>query len=41
MFVEKNVFIEKGTNIIKKGKINKIDLLKIDTEGFECRYKRF
>lgn len=35
MFVEKNVFIEKGTNIIKKYKINKIDLLKIDTEGFE------
>ncbi len=35
MFVEKNIFIEKGTDIIKKFNINKIDLLKIDTEGYE------
>ena len=35
MFVEKNVIIEKGVDLIKKFKINKIDLLKIDTEGYE------
>ena len=35
MYVEKNVFIEKGIDIIKKFKINNIDLLKIDTEGYE------
>ena len=35
MFVEKKVFVDKATNIIKKFKIDKIDLLKIDTEGYE------
>tara|TARA_E500000178_G_scaffold102703_1_gene102289 strand:+ start:1084 stop:1788 length:705 start_codon:yes stop_codon:yes gene_type:complete len=35
MFVEKKVFVDKGMNIIKKFKIDKIDLLKIDTEGYE------
>ncbi|MDA9708148.1 FkbM family methyltransferase [Alphaproteobacteria bacterium] len=35
MFVEKNIFIEKGTDIIKKFSINKVDLLKVDTEGYE------
>ncbi len=35
MFIEKNVFIDKAINIIKKFKIDKIDLLKIDTEGYE------
>ena len=35
MFVEKKVFVDKAINIIKKFKINKIDLLKIDTEGYE------
>jgi len=35
MFVEKKVSLEKAINIIKKFKIEKIDLLKIDTEGYE------
>ena len=35
MFVEKKVSIDRATNIIKKFKIDKIDLLKIDTEGYE------
>ena len=35
MFVEKKVPIDKAANIIKQFKIHKIDLLKIDTEGFE------
>ena len=35
MFVEKKVSIDKAINIIKKFKIYKIDLLKIDTEGYE------
>ena len=35
MYIEKIVFIEKGIDIIKKFNIDKIDLLKIDTEGFE------
>ena len=35
MFVEKKVSVEKAINIIKKFKIEKIDLLKIDTEGYE------
>ena len=35
MFVEKKVLVEKAINIIKKFKIEKIDLLKIDTEGYE------
>tara|TARA_Y200000002_G_scaffold198755_1_gene164079 strand:+ start:978 stop:1679 length:702 start_codon:yes stop_codon:yes gene_type:complete len=35
MYVEKIVSIEKGIDIIKKFNIDKIDLLKIDTEGFE------
>ena len=35
MFNEKNVFIEKGIDVIEKFKINKVDLLKIDTEGYE------
>ena len=35
MFVEKKVSIDKAINIIKKFKIDKIDLLKIDTEGYE------
>ena len=35
MFVEKKVFVDKAINIIKKFKIDKIDLLKIDTEGYE------
>ena len=42
MFVEKKVFIDKAINIIKKFKIDKIDLLKIDTEGYELNVsKRF
>ena len=35
MFVEKKVSIDTAINIIKKYKIDKIDLLKIDTEGYE------
>ena len=35
MFLEKKVFVDKAMNIIKKFKIDKIDLLKIDTEGYE------
>ena len=35
MYVEKTVSIDKGTNIIREFKIDKIDLLKIDTEGYE------
>ncbi len=35
MFVEKKVSIDRAINIIKKFKIDKIDLLKIDTEGYE------
>ena len=35
MFIEKKVSIDRAINIIKKFKIDKIDLLKIDTEGFE------
>jgi len=35
MYVEKKVSIDKGTNIIREFKIDKIDLLKIDTEGYE------
>ena len=35
MFVEKKVSIDRAANIIKKFKIDKIDLLKIDTEGYE------
>ncbi len=35
MFVEKKVYVNKAINIIKKFKIDKIDLLKIDTEGYE------
>ena len=35
MFVEKKVSIDRAVNIIKKFKIDKIDLLKIDTEGYE------
>ncbi len=35
MFVEKKVAIDKAANIIKKFRIKKIHLLKIDTEGFE------
>ena len=35
MYVEKKVSIDKAINIIKKFKIDKIDLLKIDTEGYE------
>ena len=35
MFVEKKVFTDRAINIIKKFKIDKIDLLKIDTEGYE------
>ena len=35
MFVEKKVSIDRAMNIIKKFKIDKIDLLKIDTEGYE------
>ena len=35
MFVEKKVSIDRAINIIRKFKIDKIDLLKIDTEGYE------
>jgi FkbM family methyltransferase len=35
IFVEKKVSIDKAKNIIKKFKIEQIDLLKIDTEGYE------
>ena len=35
MFVEKKVSIDRSVNIIKKFKIDKVDLLKIDTEGYE------
>ena len=35
MFEEKIIQIEKGIDVINKFKINKIDLLKIDTEGYE------
>ena len=35
MFIEKKVSIDRAINIIKKFKIDRIDLLKIDTEGFE------
>ena len=35
MYVEKTVSIDKGMNIIREFKIDKIDLLKIDTEGYE------
>ena len=35
MYVEKKVFVDKAINIIRKFKIDKIDLLKIDTEGYE------
>ena len=35
IFIEKKVSVEKAINIIKKFKIEKIDLLKIDTEGYE------
>ena len=35
MYKEKNILVEKGINIIKKLGIKKIDLLKIDTEGYE------
>ena len=35
MYVEKKVSIDRALNIIKKFKIKKIDLLKIDTEGYE------
>jgi len=35
MYVEKKVSIDKAINIIRKFKIDKIDLLKIDTEGYE------
>ena len=35
MFVEKKVSIDRAINIIKQFKIDKIDLLKIDTEGYE------
>ena len=35
MFIEKKVCVDKAINIIKKFKIDKIDLLKIDTEGYE------
>ena len=37
MFIERSILIEKGTDIIKKFNINKIDLLKIDTEGYEFK----
>ena len=35
MFQEKNVSVDKGINIMKKFGIKEIDLLKIDTEGYE------
>ena len=35
MFEEKKVLVDKAINVIKKFKIDKIDLLKIDTEGYE------
>ncbi len=34
-YKEKKVFVEKGINIIRKFRLKKIDLLKIDTEGYE------
>ena len=35
MYVEKKVSIDRAINVITKFKIDKIDLLKIDTEGYE------
>ncbi len=35
IFIEKKVSVDRAENIIKKFKIDKIDLLKIDTEGYE------
>ena len=35
MFEEKKVPVDRADNIIKKFKVDKIDLLKIDTEGYE------
>ena len=35
MFEEKKVSVDRADNIIKKFKVDKIDLLKIDTEGYE------
>ena len=35
MFIEKKILVEKGMDVINKFKIKKIDLLKIDTEGYE------
>ena len=35
MFIEKKVSVDQAKNIIKKFKVDKIDLLKIDTEGYE------
>ena len=35
MFKEKKILVEKGIDVINKFKIKKIDLLKIDTEGYE------
>ena len=35
MFSEKNVCIKKGIDVIENFKINSVDLLKIDTEGYE------
>ncbi len=35
MYKKKKVIVEKATNTIKKLRIKKIDLLKIDTEGYE------
>ena len=35
MFKEKNVDVEKGIDIVNKFDVNNIDILKIDTEGYE------
>ena len=38
MFKEKKILVEKGIDVINKFKINKIDLLKIDTEVMNIMY---
>ena len=37
MYKERKIIIDKAANIIKKFKIKKVDLLKIDTEGYEYK----
>ena len=37
MYKERKIIIDKAANIIKKFEIKKVDLLKIDTEGYEYK----